>query len=198
MPAGPEPMTATERPVGRLHLEWDRGLRTAGLGPEDLVAGVAMAVADRDRLLDLVAAAVLFAGRRAHPTEHGREWDRPLEDPGRLDEVALGVRLQEARDVDVARALVLAGRQAVGVVVAEDQLQVRLADLAEARCLRLDDHARLGRRASTRSAGCPRPRPRRRTSGMRRSPGAWVHSRASGPRCRCRGRRRGSSGRRVR
>ena len=44
-------------------------------------------------------------------------------------EVALGVRLQEARDVDVAGALVLAGRQAVGVVVAEDQLEVGLADL---------------------------------------------------------------------
>ena len=93
--------------------------------PDDLVARVAVRVADGDRLVDLVAAAVLLAGRRADAAQHGRERDRPLEDPGRLAEVGLGVGLEEARDVDVARALVLAGRQAVGVVVAEDQLEVR-------------------------------------------------------------------------
>jgi hypothetical protein len=91
---------------------------------EDLVAGVAVAVPDGDRLVDLVAPAVLLARRRADPPEDAGERDRPLEDPGRLAPVPLGVLLQEARDVDVARALVLAGRQAVGVVVAEDQLQV--------------------------------------------------------------------------
>ena len=126
-----------------LQLERDRRPRARGLGLEHLVARVAVAVADRDRLLDLVAAAVLLAGCRADAAEHRRERDRALEDAGRLDEVALGVRLQEARDVDVARALVLAGRQAVGVVVAEDQLEVRLADLAQARRLRLHDHAGL-------------------------------------------------------
>ena len=91
---------------------------------EDLVAGVAVAVADGDRLVDLVAPAVLLARCRADPTEDGGERDRPLEDAGALAPVGLGVGLEEARDVDVARALVLARRQAVGVVVAEDQLEV--------------------------------------------------------------------------
>ena len=55
----------------------------------------------------------------------------------------LGVGLQEARDVDVAGALVLAGRQAVGVVVAEDQLEVRPAQAADLLGLGLDLHLRL-------------------------------------------------------
>jgi hypothetical protein len=112
--------------------------------PEDLVARVAMAVADGDRLVHLVAAAVLLAGRRADTAQDGGEGDRPLEDPGRLPELALGVRLEEARDVDVARALVLARRQAVGVVVREDQLEVRPADPANLLRLGADDHAGLG------------------------------------------------------
>ena len=116
---------------------------------EHLVAGVAVAVADGDRFLDLVAPAVLLARRRADAAEHAREGDRALEDARRLDEVALRVGLQEARDVDVAGALVLAGRQAVGVVVAEDQLEVGLADLAQPRVWVCDDHARLGLRASS-------------------------------------------------
>src|SRR5262249_44344781 len=75
-------------------------------------------------LVDLVAAAVLLARRRADPAQDTRERDRPLEDPGALPEVRLGVRLQEARDVDVARALVLAGGPAGGGVVREEQLEV--------------------------------------------------------------------------
>ena len=112
---------------------------------EDLVAGVAVAVADRDRLVDLVAPAVLLARRRADPPEDGGERDRPLEDAGALAPVGLRVRLQEARDVDVARALVLARRQAVGVVVAEDQLEVRPAQAAQLVGLGLDLHLRLAR-----------------------------------------------------
>ena len=50
---------------------------------EDLVAGVAVAVADGDRLVHLVAPAVLLARRRADPAEHAGERDRPLEDPRR-------------------------------------------------------------------------------------------------------------------
>ena len=57
----------------------------------------------------------------------------------------LGVGLEEARDVDVARALVLARRQAVGVVVAEDQLEVRPAQPADLLGLGLDLHLRLAR-----------------------------------------------------
>src|SRR6185369_2145934 len=60
-------------------------------------------------------------------------------------EVALGVLLQEARDVDVARALVLARRQAVRVVVAEDQLEVRPAEAPDLLGLGLDLHAVLAR-----------------------------------------------------
>ena len=138
-------MTATRLPDLRLDLERHRRLDAHRLRLEHLVAGVAVAVADGDRLLDLVAAAVLLARRRADAAEHARERDGALEDARRLDEVALGVRLQEARDVDVAGALVLARRQAVGVVVGEDQLEVGLADLAQARRLGLDDHLRLGR-----------------------------------------------------
>src|SRR4029078_3031433 len=108
-------------------------------------AGVPVGVADRDRLVDLVAPAVLLARRGADAPEDRRERDRPLEDPGGLAEVALGVLLHEARDVDVARALVLARRQAVRVVVAEDQLEVRAAEPADLLGLGLNDHAVLGR-----------------------------------------------------
>ena len=44
----------------------------------------------------------------------------------------------------MAGAFVLAGRQAIGVVVAEDQLEVRLADLTQALGLRAHDHALFG------------------------------------------------------
>ena len=110
---------------------------------EDLVAGVAVAVPDGDRLVDLVAPAVLLAGRRADPAEDGGKRDRALEDPARFPPIALGVLLEEAGDVDVAGALVLAGRQAVGVVVREDQLQVRTAQTADLLGLGLDLHLRL-------------------------------------------------------
>ena len=164
---------------------------------EDLVAGVAVAVADGDRLVDLVAAAVLLARGRADPAEHGRERDRALEDPRALAPVGLGVGLEEARDVDVARALVLARRQAVGVVVAEDELQVGPAEAADLLGLGLDLHLRLARPRARDRRRAPRPRPRPRTCGKRRSRAAWARSRASGSRCRCRGRPRGSSGPRT-
>src|SRR6266550_1177942 len=107
---------------------------------DDHVAGVPVRVADGDGLVNLVAPAVLLARRRTDPAENRRERDRPLEDPGRLAEVALGVLLEEARDVDVARALVLAWRQAVRVVVAEDQLEVGPPEPADLLGLGLDDH----------------------------------------------------------
>ena len=80
---GPEPMTATRRPGRRLALERDGRLDVlVEHRLDDLVAGVAVAVADGDRLVDLVAPAVLLARRRADATEHRRERDRALEDPG--------------------------------------------------------------------------------------------------------------------
>ena len=70
MPAGPEPMTAALRPDARLALERDRRVDAVVEHLlEDLVAGVAVAVADGDRLVDLVAPAVLLARRRADATE---------------------------------------------------------------------------------------------------------------------------------
>ena len=130
----------------RLQLEGDRRVDVLLEHlPQDLVAGVAMAVADRDRLVDLVAAAVLLAGRRADAAEDRGEGDRPLEDPDGLAELGLRVRLQEARDVDVAGALVLAGRKAVGIVVGEDQLEVRPPDPPDLLGLGPDDHPGLGR-----------------------------------------------------
>ena len=185
------------RPPPALRLRLERQRRVDVLVEhrlEDLVAGVAMAVADGDRLVDLVAPAVLLAGRRADPAEDAREGDRPLEDPGRLAPVALGVLLEEARDVDVAGALVLAGRQAVGVVVAEDQLEVRRPQPADLLGLGLDLHAGLGRPRAADRRVAPRPRPRRRTSGRRRSRAASARSTGSGSRSRCRGRPRGWSG----
>src|SRR4029453_18633780 len=88
--------------------------------------------------------AVLLARRRADPAEDRRERDRPLEDAGRLAPVRFGVGLEEAGDVDVARALVLARGQAVRVVVREDQLEVRPAEAADLVGLGLDDHVGLG------------------------------------------------------
>ncbi len=73
MPAGPEPMTAAVRPDFDLLLERDRRIDAiVQLRLEDLVAGVAMRVADGDRLIDLVAPAVLLARRRADPPEDAR------------------------------------------------------------------------------------------------------------------------------
>src|SRR5690349_13049582 len=112
---------------------------------EDLVASVPMRVTDRDRLVDLVAAAVLLARRRAHSAEHRRERDRALEDARALAPVGLSVGLEEARDVDVARAFVLAGWQAVGVVVREDQLEVRAPQPPHLLGLCLDLHPVLAR-----------------------------------------------------
>ena len=52
--------------------------------PQDLVARVAVAVADGDRLVHLVPAAVLLARGGAHAAEHAGERDRALEDAHRL------------------------------------------------------------------------------------------------------------------
>ena len=109
-------------------------------GLEDLVAGVPVGIADGDRLVDLVAPAVLLARRRADAPEHRRERDRPLEDARALAPVTLRVRLEEARDVDMARALVLARRQAIRVVVREDQLEVGPPQPADLLGLGLDLH----------------------------------------------------------
>ncbi len=182
--------------AGRLDLERHGRLHARGLRLEHLVARVAVAVADGDGLLHLVPAAVLLARGGADATEDAGEGDGALEDARRLDERAFRVRLQEPRDVDVAGALVLARRQAVRVVVAEDELQVGLADLAQSGRLRPDDHPGLrvagaadGRRVLALDLDHAHP------AGTE-ARAAWAHSTASAPRCRSRGTPRGSSGRR--
>ena len=59
-------------PAAGLRLELERDRRVDAVVEhrlDDLVAGVAVGVADRDRLVDLVAPAVLLARRRADPAE---------------------------------------------------------------------------------------------------------------------------------
>ena len=134
-------MTAVRRPDGACAFERQRRVHAlVEHRLEDLVAGVSVAVPDGDRLIDLVAPAMLLARGRADATEDTGERDRPLEDARALAPVRLGVRLQEARDIDVARALVLARRQAVRVVIREDQLEVGPAKTSQLLGLGLDLH----------------------------------------------------------
>src|SRR5664280_2056871 len=126
-------------------LEWQRRLDALFLRRQDLVAGVAVAVSNGDRLVHFVAAAVVLARSRADAAQDRREGDRPLEDAGGLPELALRVGPQKARNVDVAGAFVLAGRQAIGVVVAEDQFEVGPPQPPDLFGLSADHHFRLGR-----------------------------------------------------
>ncbi len=135
-------MTATFLPLLGSALERQRRLDAVLLRRKHHVAGVAVAVPDGDRFVHFVAPAVVLARGGADAAQDRGERDGPLEDAGRLAELALGVGLEEARDVDVAGAFVLAGRQAVGVMVAEDQLEVRPAHAAKLLSLSPDDHAR--------------------------------------------------------
>ena len=95
-----------------------------------------MAIANRDRFVDFVATAVIFAWRWADATEDAREWNGAFENARRFAELRFSVRLQEARNINVARALVLTWRQTVRIVVAEDQLKVGATNLAQSIGLR--------------------------------------------------------------
>ena len=90
-----------------------------------------MAIANRDRFVNFVATAVIFARRWADATEDAREWNGAFEDARRFAELRFSVRLQESRNINVARALVLTWRQTVRVVVTEDQLKVGATNLAQ-------------------------------------------------------------------
>ena len=79
-------------------------------------------------------------GAGTDAAEDGRERQRALQDARRLLPVAERVLLQVARDVDAGRALELAGRQAVRVVVAEDELEHHAAVLDDALGVGGDDH----------------------------------------------------------
>ena len=160
---------------------------------EHAVRAVSMRVADRDGGVDLLAPAVRLAWRGADAAEDGREGKRALEDARRLLPVAQRVLLQVAGDVDPGGALELAGRQAVGVVVAEDELEDHAPVLDEPVGVGGDDHSRLDLWCRRRSACRPDPRPRRRRSGTPRTAPASARSRASGRRCRARDRPGGSS-----
>src|SRR5450759_3506002 len=126
-------------------LERQRRLDPFLLRRQDLVAGIAVAVSNGDGLVHFVASAVVLARSGTDAAEDRREGDGPLEDAGGLPELALRVRLEKARNIDVAGALVLAGRQAVGVVVAEDKLEVGSPQPPDLLGLSADHHFRLGR-----------------------------------------------------
>ena len=161
---------------------------------EDLVAGVAVAVADRDRLVHLVAPAVLLARGGAHAAEHGGERDRALEDPGRLAPVGLRVGLAGSPGCRCGSGT------CSGTAAGSRRCGPRRSARGSSGAAGASPRSGSGRPcrprpgASTRSAASPRPRPRPRTSGRRRSPAAWARSTGSGSRSRCRGRPRGSSG----
>ena len=123
----------------------DRGRRVDFQHP---IGAIAVAVANGDGGVDLLAAAVRLARRRADPAEDGWERQRALEDARRLLPVAQRVLLEVPRDVDPGRAFELAGRQAVRVVVGEDQLQHHPAVLDEPIRMGGDDHPFLDGRAT--------------------------------------------------
>src|SRR5437867_2112538 len=109
------------------------------------LAGVAVALADRDLLLDQPAAAHLLARLGTDESEHVGERQHLLHEARRFDVLALRHQLEVARDVDVGRAADLARRHAVRVVVAEDVLEVLLAELEQRVGARHDLHAGLDR-----------------------------------------------------
>ena len=188
-------MTAARRPVCGLLLERHRRVEVlVEHRLDDHVAGVAVRVADRDRLVDLVAPAVLLARRRADPPEHRGERDRPLEDPGRLAEV------RPRRSASGSPGCRCGSGTCSGRAAGSRRCGRRRSARGSSAAAGGSPRSGSGRpsrprsRASTRSAGAPRPRPRRRTSGRPRSRAAWARSTGSGSRSRCRGRPRGSSG----
>src|SRR3989304_4655956 len=75
---------------------------------------------------------------RRQCSSHGAGQTRPRTEGNGM--VRLKIR-GDSRAVDVAGALVRGGRQAVGVVVGEDQLQIRSPEAADLVRLGPDDHA---------------------------------------------------------
>ena len=116
----------------------------------DHLARVAVALADGDLLFDQTAAADLLARAGAHQAERVRERKDFLHQARRFDVLPLGHELEVAGDVDVRRAPDLARRHAVGVVVAEDVLEVLATHLEELVRDRGHLHARLDREMTRR------------------------------------------------
>ncbi len=114
--------------------------RRGSIDLEDPIGAVPMRVADGDGGVHLLAAAVRLARCRADAPEDGGEGKRPLQDPRRLFPVPERVLLEVAGNVDAGRALELARRQAVRVVVAEDELEDHAPVLDDAIGMGGDDH----------------------------------------------------------
>ena len=71
-----------------LQFKWERWINVlVPHGLENLVARVAMAVANRDRFVNFIATAVVFARRWADTTKDAWEWNGALEDARRLTEL---------------------------------------------------------------------------------------------------------------
>ena len=150
MPAGPEPMTAARLPLAGWTLERHGRLHARGLRLEHLVAGVAMAVADRDGLFHLVPAAVLLARGRADAAEHAGERDGALEDARRLDERVPSVFAfrKPGMSMWLGHLFWHGGRQyALWSLKISSRLVLRT--WRNRGGLGLDDHARLARRGSS-------------------------------------------------
>ncbi len=129
----------------------DRQQQLAGLLlVQALVGHEAVQPADRDRVLDELAAAGAFAGPRADAAEDGRERQilAQLAHAGLV--VAVGDGVEELRDLDVRRAGVAAGRRAERVVVGQQQLEVEVAHLAHLLGVGEHDHAVGGGRRAAR------------------------------------------------
>ena len=120
----------------------DRQEQFAGLlVVEALVCHEAMQPADGDRLVDQLPPAGTFAGTRADATQDGRERQvfAQLAHAGLV--VAVGDGVEELRDLDVGRTGVAARRRAEGVVVGQDQLEVKVAHAAHLLGIGEHDHA---------------------------------------------------------
>ncbi len=123
-------------------------VRRRGLGLERLrhaqiqVGDEALDVVDADRLVDLAAAAPAhLAGTRTDAAADGRQGVLLLDQPDRLAEFAERGQGDVALDVHSGGTGLLAGADAIRIVVREQELERRLARLPDLRRVGHDHHA---------------------------------------------------------
>ncbi len=135
-----------------------RQLRLPGVAaPEVEVGDVALDPVDPHRLVEEVPAAALdLAGTGADPAAHRGERVLLLDEPHRVPVLSQGRQGDVPLDVHRRGALELAGSDAVGVVVRQEQLEGRLPGPADLVVVRHHDHARGDLRGA---GGEERPRP---------------------------------------
>src|SRR5579875_136592 len=119
----------------RIFHERHRGIEQAGF------RRVTMHAANSDLLFDQRAAARLLARRRAGQAQDIGEGQHLFDQARGLLHRAFGDQFQIAGDVDMRRAIDLAGRLTVGIVVGEHHFQVRAPDMEQLIRVRCHDHA---------------------------------------------------------